>query len=57
MLLRNTLSKYKTFARNFSLSHCKMSLEASKKIAAIRAVDEHVKNNKLPQFVGIGSGK
>lgn len=55
MLLRNTLSKYKTFARNFSLSHCKMSLEASKKIAAIRAVDEHVKNNT--KVVGIGSGK
>lgn len=34
-------------------SYCKMSLEQAKKIAAEKAIDEHVKNNSV---VGIGSG-
>jgi len=39
--------------RNFSVTKCKMSLESAKKIAAEKAVNEHV-HNKL--IVGIGSG-
>lgn len=53
MLIRKTLQGSLILARNFSSTPIKMSLESAKKIAAEKAVNEHVKNNLV---VGIGSG-
>lgn len=48
-LLRNT----RILARNFSSTQTKMSLESAKKIAAEKAINEHVKDKLV---IGIGSG-
>lgn len=51
MLAQHVLRSVKTFAR--SLSQFRMSLESAKKIAAEKAIDEHVSDNIK---IGIGSG-
>ena len=53
MLIRNIISISKIVNRNFSNTKSRMSLESAKKIAAEKAINEHVKDNLI---VGIGSG-
>ena len=53
MLIKNFVTISIRLARYFSTANFKMSLESAKKIAAIKAVDEHVRDNLV---VGIGSG-
>lgn len=53
MFLRTILNRTLETSRNFIISSRTMSLESAKKIAAEKAINEHVKNNLV---VGIGSG-
>lgn len=51
-ITKNIFSHFKS-VRTLSISAPKMTLESAKKIAAEKAVNEHVKNNMI---IGIGSG-
>lgn len=53
MLIRKTSNLSKLFYKNFSITTYKMSLESAKKIAAEKAINEHVKDKLI---IGIGSG-
>lgn len=53
MLIKQLARRSKILIRNFSATLNKMSLESAKKIAAEKAINEHVKDNII---VGIGSG-
>lgn len=53
MFARNAISEGLKLSRNFSLSQSRMSLESAKKIAAEKAINEHVKDQLV---IGIGSG-
>lgn len=53
MLVNKLLNTALNLSRTFALSSRAMSLESAKKIAAEKAVNEHVKDNLV---VGIGSG-
>lgn len=53
MFARNAINKGLKLSRNFSLSQSRMSLESAKKIAAEKAINEHVKDQLV---IGIGSG-
>lgn len=53
MLSKSTINLSKIINRTFSITKCKMSLESAKKIAAEKAVNEHVRDKLI---VGIGSG-
>lgn len=53
MILKLNFTASLSLAKRFLSVHSGMSLEAAKKIAASKAVDEHVRNK---QKIGIGSG-
>lgn len=53
MIANNFIKKAFRISRNFSLSQSRMSLESAKKIAAEKAINEHVKDKLV---IGIGSG-
>lgn len=54
MLISKTAHKLSIFTRSFSFTKCRMSsLESAKRIAAEKAVNEHVKDKLV---IGIGSG-
>lgn len=54
MLIRQTVRELSIFTRNFSATKCRMSsLESSKRFAAEKAINEHVKDKLV---IGIGSG-
>lgn len=53
MSIKTLVTSSLIISRNFSLSSRVMSLETAKKIAAEKAVNDHVKDNLI---VGIGSG-
>lgn len=53
MFVRTIISLSKIINKSFSITKCKMSLESAKKIAAEKAINEHVKDKLI---VGIGSG-
>ena len=53
MIVKTILKRTSVIYRNFLILSRTMSLESAKKIAAEKAIDEHVKNDLV---VGIGSG-
>lgn len=53
MLHRYVINKAVILARSFYSVQSKMSLESAKRIAAEKAINDHVKDK---QIVGIGSG-
>lgn len=53
MLVKHLLNNSKNLSRSFSSISNKMTLETAKKIAAEKAVNEHVRDNIN---IGIGSG-